>query len=209
MKERTKRLYKNKKLKRTIKYVAIAIFIAIAIAFLTVTLVFVYRTSINPSAAFEVNASSEIESDSEISEEDDTSAENELDFSDKTVNILVLGMDSDEERLESDREDFRTDTMLLVSIDFEEETVNMITVPRDSYVTVTNASGSLYKVNSAAYFGGGMCDSGFLNACDTISGVFGGIPVDYYVAVNMDRISGSGGTRLGVSTMTLMMMWLL
>jgi LCP family protein required for cell wall assembly len=98
-------------------------------------------------------------------------------------------MDSNTEREEDGtREDFRTDTMLLVSIDFDKKRVDMITVPRDSYVTVTNATGKLYKVNSAAFFGGGMCHSGFLNACDTISGVFGGLPVNYYVAVDMDGL---------------------
>ena len=104
------------------------------------------------------------------------------------VNILVMGMDSNQQRLGTEREDFRTDTMLLVTIDFNTGRVDMITTPRDSYVHVTNATGELYKVNAAAYFGGGLCDSGFKNACDTISGVFGGIPVPYYVGVDMDGL---------------------
>lgn len=146
---------------------------------------FIYRTVINPRAAFNNTPSTPVETSSE--EPDVTPVASEG-FSTDRVNILLLGMDSNEQRLESEREDFRTDTMLLVSIDFSRKKVDMITVPRDSYVTVTRATGSLYKVNSAAYFGGGMCDSGFRNACDTISGVFGGIPVNYYVGVNMDGL---------------------
>ena len=157
--------------------------LAILIVAVIIVAFFIYRTIINPKAAFSNIPDKPVETSQDPAE---TAIREE--FSSDRVNILLLGMDSNEERLESEREDFRTDTMLLVSIDFSEKSVDMITVPRDSYVTVTNATGSLYKVNSAAYFGGGMCDSGFLNACDTISGVFGNIPVNYYVAVDMDGL---------------------
>jgi LCP family protein required for cell wall assembly len=161
--------------------------LAVLVAALVMAAVFIYRAVMNPRAAFGPQTSPQatgtgnpaVSAPAEVSEE----------FATDRVNILLLGMDSNEERQQSDRVDFRTDTMLLVSIDFSKEKVDMITVPRDSYVTVTKAAGSLYKVNSAAYFGGGMCDSGFKNACDTISGVFGGIPVNYYAAVDMDGLS--------------------
>jgi len=151
--------------------------------------VFVYRTVIDPGSVFELPGTTPAPTQNA----DETSAQDgevdlnaDEDFMKGRVNILVMGIDSSAERRETEREDFRTDTMLLVTINFNTGKVDMITTPRDSYVKVTKATGELYKVNSAAYFGGGLCDSGFKNACDTISGVFGGIPVPYYIGVDMD-----------------------
>lgn len=158
---------------------AIAIVLALAFAF-------IYRTVIDPGAAFALPTpgSADISADTAATPQ----PQPDYSFMEGRVNILVMGMDSNAQRLGTEREDFRTDTMLLVTINFDTGKVDMITTPRDSYVTVTKATGDLYKVNSAAYFGGGLCDSGFMNACDTISGVFGGIPVNYYVGVNMDGL---------------------
>ena len=161
------------------------VLIAALILVATIVGIAIYRIIIHPQSVFNNSVDAETSGAAKASTAPTDTGEN---FNSDRINILLLGMDSSEERLESDRVDFRTDTMLLVTIDFSDKTVNMITIPRDSYVTVTNATGSLYKVNSAAYFGGGMCDSGFLNACATISGVFGGISVDYYAAVNMDGL---------------------
>ncbi len=165
---------------------------AVLTAALIIVGLFIYRTVINPKAAFSTQATSHASATPPAGPESTpvktTQPSLRDEFKTDRVNILVLGMDSNTEREDGTREDFRTDTMLLVSIDFDKKRVDMITVPRDSYVTVTNATGKLYKVNSAAYFGGGMCHSGFLNACDTISGVFGGLPVNYYVAVDMDGL---------------------
>jgi LCP family protein required for cell wall assembly len=173
---------------RNKKTVAIAA-IALGAALLAICGVFVYRTVINPVSVFKLppkirpmstKAAGVSPGQGEVQHSEDG------EFMQGRVNILVMGMDSSAERVETKREDFRTDTMLLVTINFNTGKVDMITTPRDSYVTVTNATGELYKVNSAAYFGGGLCDSGFKNACDTISGVFGGIPVPYYIGVDMD-----------------------
>lgn len=197
MKQSSKDWFRTMTWKKALKLTLLA---TLAAALVIVAL-FIYRTVINPRAAFgngpaSATQSADADGSSGISQE----------FNSNRINILLLGMDSNEERLESDREDFRTDTMLLVSIDFKKKTVDMITVPRDSYVTVPKATGSLYKVNSAAYFGGGMNDSGFKNACDTISGVFGGIPVNYYVAVNMDGlhalVEAIGGVNYDVDVET-------
>jgi len=183
LKNNNRRLMKRKRL-------LICILLTVLGAALTVTGVFVYRVFLNPRVVFgsdSQNTKQRTINSATVSLSPDSSAPANVgyEFTSKRVNILVLGMDSNAQRLETDRVDFRTDTILLVSIDFEQQKVDMITVPRDSYVTVTKATGSRYKVNAAAYFGGGECDSGFLNACDTISGVFG-VPVDYYVAADMD-----------------------
>ncbi len=158
-------------------------------AALVILSIFLYRTVINPSAAFALPEPQATQQQAAAGETAQATVQPDVDFMKGRVNILVMGMDSNEQRLDTSRADFRTDTMLLVTIDFNTGKVDMITTPRDSYVRVTKATGELYKANSAAYFGGGLCDSGFQNACDTISGVYGGIPVPYYVGVNMDGLT--------------------
>lgn len=177
-------------------------------ALLVICGIFVYRAVINPGIVFELPQKKPTPIPTQAAGAPPGQAEEEpqlivdKDFMRGRVNILVLGMDSSAERMGTEREDFRTDTMLLVTINFNTGQVDMITTPRDSYVKVTKASGELYKVNSAAYFGGGLCHSGFMNACDTISGVFGGIPVPYYVGVDMDGlkalIDAMGGVEYDV-----------
>lgn len=188
LKNKIARWFKTMTVKKALK---LSLFAVLAAALIIVGL-FIYRTVINPKAAFNTQATSHTSATPSAAPEatpvKTTQPSLRDEFKTDRVNILILGMDSNTEREDGTREDFRTDTMLLVSIDFDKQKVDMITVPRDSYVTVTNATGKLYKVNSAAYFGGGMCHSGFLNACDTISGVFGGLPVNYYVAADMDGL---------------------
>lgn len=170
--------------------IAVCVVGAAALALLGI---FIYRTVINPGAAFTLPEQTPAQTGpgqtgAQDQGQNEAVLDVDKDFMKGRVNILVMGMDASEERMETERQDFRTDTMLLVTIDFNNGTVDMITTPRDSYVEVTKATGALYKVNSAAYFGGGLCDNGFKNACDTISGVFGGIPVPYYVGVDMDGL---------------------
>ena len=177
---------KHKLNKRTILIIAGSVLGAAALVVLSI---FLYRTVINPGAAFTLPEPQPTQQQAEAGGTAAPTVQPDMDFMKGRVNILVMGMDSNEQRLGSAREDFRTDTMLLVTIDFNTGKVDMITTPRDSFVQVTKATGNLYKVNSAAFFGGGLCDSGFKNACDTISGVFGGLPVPYYVGVNMDGLT--------------------
>jgi len=180
---------RRKQISKTKKIIIISA-IVVGVAALVMLGIFIYHTVINPSAAFamQVVTPDPQQSTSSSQGPDETPLQVDQSFMQGRVNILVMGMDASKERFESAREDFRTDTMLLVTINFNTGKVDMITTPRDSYVTVTKATGDLYKVNSAAYFGGGLCDSGFQNACDTISGVFGGIPVSYYIGVDMDGL---------------------
>ena len=186
---------KHKPNKRTILIIALSVLGAAA---LVVLFIFLYRTVINPGAAFTLPEPQPTQQQAAAGGTAAPTVQPDMDFMKGRVNILVMGMDSNEQRLGSAREDFRTDTMLLVTIDFNTGKVDMITTPRDSFVHVTKATGNLYKVNSAAFFGGGMCDSGFKNACDTISGVFGGLPVPYYVGVNMDGLTALVNAMGGV-----------
>ncbi len=119
----------------------------------------------------------------------------DLEFMKNRVNILVLGIDESAER--SNWGSFRTDTMILVTIDFATNDVHMISVPRDSYVKIAKENGELKlkdglpqfgKINSAFSTGGGAQKSGYGYAIGTVSYLFGGIPVHYYLGFNMNVV---------------------
>ncbi len=119
----------------------------------------------------------------------------DLDFMKNRVNILVLGIDESTER--ENWGSFRTDTMILCSINFDTHDVDLISIPRDSYVKICNASGSARtvdghpdygKINSAFSTGGGAQKNGFQYAMGTVKYLFGGIPVDYYIGFNMNVV---------------------
>ena len=91
------------------------------------------------------------------------------------VNILVLGVDESTER--ANWGSFRTDTMILVTINLKTNDVDLISVPRDSYVKICNADGKALnsgdiprydKINSAFSAGGGAQKNGYGYAMGTV-----------------------------------------
>jgi|GEM_PF-722573 len=109
----------------------------------------------------------------------------DLDFMKNRVNILVLGIDESLER--ADWQTFRTDTMLLMSIDFDTNDVFMISLPRDSYVWIYNQD-HRDKINTAFSEGGGYKKNGFEYAMKTVSMALGGVPVNNYVCFDMNVV---------------------
>ena len=119
----------------------------------------------------------------------------DTEFMKKKVNILVLGVDESTER--ENWGSFRTDTMILVTVNFETNDVNMLSIPRDSLVKIYNNKGELVdpeslfpyaKINSAFSEGGGAQRKGYAYACQTVSMTLGGIPINYYIGFNMNVV---------------------
>ncbi len=106
----------------------------------------------------------------------------DLDFMKDRVNILVLGIDESLER--ANWGTFRTDTMLLMSIDFAKNDVFMLSLPRDSFVPIYNKD-KYDKINTAFASGGGYKKNGFEYSMKTVSMTLGGIPVNHYVCFDM------------------------
>ena len=131
----------------------------------------------------------------------------DLSFMKNRVNIMVFGIDRSEERLASGS--FRTDTMILVTVNFKKNTVDMISIPRDTYVKLYNKKGMLIdeldpynKINSSFSLGGGLKKGGYQSAMNTVSALLGGIPINYYVSVDMnavkDVVNAMGGVEYEV-----------
>ncbi|MEO4055580.1 LCP family protein [Solibacillus sp. CAU 1738] len=86
--------------------------------------------------------------------------------------VLLLGID------EREYDVGRTDTMIVVTVNPDEKTVKMLSIPRDSRVEIIG-NNTVEKINHAYPRGG------ITMTIDTVENLLS-IPIDYYVAVNMD-----------------------
>ena len=129
-----------------------------------------------------------------------TEAPPAYDFDQDRVNILLLGQDSSNERIKAGM-NFRTDSMILATVNLKTYEVDLISIPRDSYVRI-NGGNNHTKINAAFVYGGGSEKDGYPYAMDTVSWVFGGLRVDYYVGYGMqavkDAIDAMGGIEYDV-----------
>jgi polyisoprenyl-teichoic acid--peptidoglycan teichoic acid transferase len=115
----------------------------------------------------------------------------------ETVNILLLGID---QRV-GEEGPFRSDTMILVSIDPSRNTATMISLPRDLWVTIPGYGEN--RINAAHSFGdfykypGG----GVALAKLTVQKALG-IPVHYYLRINFSgfekMVDAIGGITIDV-----------
>lgn len=125
--------------------------------------------------------------------------EDELDLSaiqgEKVLNIALLGLDHDESRSKRRVDGYTglVDTIMIAAVNIETGKVDIVSIPRDAYVTIYNQNGYKDKINSANYWGWrkGLPDvedkveAGYITQLETISMVLG-VPIHYYVALNMD-----------------------
>ncbi|WOD41200.1 LCP family protein [Nodosilinea sp. E11] len=96
----------------------------------------------------------------------------------RPVNILVMGIDEVPEAMPNSDEVFggRTDTLLLVRVDADAGTLNVMSIPRDTRVQIPGSG--IDKINQANVLGGPELVS------QTIGYNLGNIQVDRYVRIN-------------------------
>lgn len=91
----------------------------------------------------------------------------------KRVNILVMGVNKG-----------LTDTIMLASYDMENQRVDVISVPRDTYYYREGyLSPSAHKIN--AVYG----SDGVIGTAKAVSDVLLGIPINYYAVIEYDGVS--------------------
>jgi len=136
------------------------------------------------------------------------------------VNFVLLGFDTDDERREMDGEGWgegfagaRPDSIRVISINLDTYTSAVVSIPRDTYVRIANTNGK-DKINASYMYGRlaahqqGITDEEEINkmgldyVMQTISNVFGGVPMDYYMAIDFDTVinfvDAIGGVRYDV-----------
>ncbi|HUF52212.1 MAG TPA: LCP family protein [Dehalococcoidia bacterium] len=108
---------------------------------------------------------------------------------DERINILLLGLD---QRLDdAGDEPYRTDSIVVFTIDPHTKTAGAFSIPRDSLVEVPDGEGGIYtetRINEAYELGEylglrGYDGGGGQLAIDTIEHNFG-IPIDHYIVMN-------------------------
>ncbi|MDL2218090.1 LCP family protein [Christensenellaceae bacterium OttesenSCG-928-M15] len=117
----------------------------------------------------------------------------DLEFMKNKVNILMLGWDQSPEREEENSSlyrdednNFRSDVIILLTVDFEQKTADLISVPRDTYAKIYNTKGH-WKINAAFAKGGSASGEGFTYAMNTVSDLLG-VPINYYAGVDMEGL---------------------
>jgi LCP family protein required for cell wall assembly len=126
---------------------------------------------------------------------------------DERINILLLGLD---QRLDdASDEPYRTDSVVIFTIDPFAKTAGAFSIPRDTLVDIPDGNGGVYtqnRINVAYEMGEYTSLSGYPGggpqlAMDTINLNFG-IPIDYYVVMNwanfIDIIDELGGIDVTV-----------
>ncbi len=124
-------------------------------------------------------------------------AQSDTGFLKDTINIMLIGVDHSVERdTWSGKKAFHSDVMIVLSVNKATGAVNMISLPRDTYASVPGVDG-IYKLNASIDCGGGWPTeannysmSGFEKVCESAEWMLGGIPVDYYYAVDMNAVKG-------------------
>lgn len=97
-----------------------------------------------------------------------------VDVQDKSVNVLIAGIDY----LEGTTRGQLTDVIMLANIDIENGKINVMQIPRDTYIGTHISTG---KIN-AVY---GMSSNGGIDGlANTVYTLFN-IPIDHYVTLNM------------------------
>ena len=116
---------------------------------------------------------------------------------DGVVNFLLLGVENKSGEGASYRgvspgQDAHTDVVIVAAVDFVHNTVDLISLPRDTFIVCDGIRGC-YKLNAVINYGGGKNaedDSAFLGVCAVASHLLDGLPVDYYFAVDYEAVIG-------------------
>lgn len=108
------------------------------------------------------------------------------------VSILIMGVDENDHR--DNKGASRTDSLILATLNKKENSIKLLSIPRDSYVYIPERE-MFDKINHAHYFGGTKA------AIDTVEHLLD-VPVDYFVKVNfhafIEVVDALGGVTVDV-----------
>ncbi len=108
------------------------------------------------------------------------------------TNILLLGRDTS-----LNASSFRTDVMIVASIDTDTKTVTMISIPRDLYVYIP--TWRMNRINTAAVWGQGNYPAGGIELLKQTILYNLGIPIDYHVQIDFGGFKRTVDTLDGVT----------
>ncbi len=117
------------------------------------------------------------------------------------VNVLLIGADYAQERADWHKYTY-SDVMMVLAMNFKENKVDMISVPRDTYARIYNTPGK-WKLNSSLYYGGGYKKDGPAYVMRSVENVLGNkVPINYYIGIDIptlkDIVNAIGGVDYDV-----------
>lgn len=124
---------------------------------------------------------------------------------DNIVNILLLGVDATPYGGTSSGTMAHTDVVMLCAVNFDRDTVDLISIPRDTFTKVNGHRG-IYRLNSVFNLGGGTENprGGYKLMCSLAGAWMGGVEVSYYYAVDfqavIDIVDAMGGVLYDAET---------
>ncbi len=122
--------------------------------------------------------------------EDGKRTETAFPYSKQWINVLVVGSD----RNDKAHDVGRSDTIMVVGVDLKNKKINMLSIPRDTRVTIPGRKYAS-RINEAYSVGG------VEKVKETVSGLLG-IPIDYYAETNFegfkDVVDLLGGVEIDV-----------
>lgn len=115
-------------------------------------------------------------------------------FDKDVINFALLGFDRTASRDRIYRL-YRPDTILVASVNFRSGKINLLSIPRDSYVLIDGTS-CYDKINHSFMYGHearGLkeeerYDHGIKTVLKTVEDLLGGVPLHYYLTVDMDGV---------------------
>ncbi|MFZ7133040.1 MAG: LCP family protein [Eubacteriales bacterium] len=168
------------------RFIIVSVIALILIVSISIGVAF-YNKMRNPEKLFDGNNG----------EDEDISLDVNSQFDKSKVNILIFGLDKNEYRdKEQHYQFYRSDTIMVATIDLEEDTVDIVSIPRDTYTSIYETYGK-DKINAAFYYGQKDAGSdedemkkGVEYLINTASDVLGGIPINYYIGItDMDVVT--------------------
>lgn len=128
-------------------------------------------------------------------------------YQEDRVNVLIMGFDKDESRLDYWRL-FRPDALVLVSMNLKDDTIDLISFPRDALVWIAHRPGK-DKINASFYYGHDLgkgktdeerIEEGYRYTVDTVSEFLGNVYINNYLALDMDAfvrlVDDMGGVEI-------------
>ncbi len=172
-------------------YVALTLTVAIVVFSFSIIFFGVYQVYFAPASLFR----SDFGKISSVEEE----------FGQRSVNVAVLGLHNrNDDNTFGDI--YYVDTILLVSINFDTNSLAMLAIPRDSYVPL--AGSEVYDRIRQSYSYGFDQESadphatGLQTALATLDGILGGVKIHYYLAMDLqglrELIDSMGGVHYTV-----------
>lgn len=115
---------------------------------------------------------------------------------DEPFTVLVLGIDA-----QGGEGNYRPDTMMLLSINPKNNTMKMLSIPRDTYVEIPNRNGGKDKINSVPAYAFRQGADPVQHLIETVE-KFLNVPVDHYATINfkgfVEIVDAVGGVDVEV-----------